>query len=142
MLIAFRYGDDRPLARLIVWWQRSDASHCEAIIRATAVGWLCVSSSWLGDGVRVKDMPLPADRWRIYYVPGGSLPDAWAAEHAGEGYDWLAVVGIYLRPTTRGSRRRWYCAEVCAELLGLVESWRWDVASLEAVCRRFGVRLQ
>lgn len=142
MLIAFRYGDDRALARLLAWWQRSDVSHCEAVIRQHAGGGLCVSASWVDGGVRVAQIPMPADKWRIYDVPGGALPDQWAAGHVGDGYDWLALIGIYLRPATRGSRRRWYCAEVCAELLGLVESWRWDVASLEAVCRRFGVRLQ
>lgn len=144
MRIAFRYDDRRPLSRLIAWWQRSDVSHCETIIAGSSGAALCVSSSWVDGGVRVKSMPLPADRWRIYELPGGGpiAPDAWAETHAGSGYDWLGLVGIYLRPATRGSRRRWICAEVCAELLGLPEPWRFDVAALEAICRRYGIRRQ
>lgn len=144
MRVAFRYSDPRLLARLLAWWQRSDVSHCEVIVRSVEDMHECLSASWLDRGVRVKRMPLPPAKWRIYEVVAHTpvAPCDWWTRHAGERYDWLALLGLVLRPVTRGRRRRWYCEEVVAELIGFDEPWRYDVAGLEAYCRLVGVRLQ
>lgn len=144
MLIAFRYGDSRLIARLICWWQRSDVSHCEVVLDHQAGVYVCVSASWLDGGVRSKTMELPPERWRIYDVAGGGplTPFEWTCWHAGAGYDWLALVGLMLRPASRGQRRRWICSEAALDMLGVPQPWRYDVASTEAICRRFGERVQ
>lgn len=144
MRVAFRFSDRRLLARLVAWWQRSDVSHCEVIVRSVGDVHECLSASWVDRGVRIKRMPLPADKWRVYeIVPGNSVtPAQWWVQHAGARYDWLALFGLVLRPTTKGREHRWYCEEVAADLAGFDEPWRYDVAGFEMYCRRQGVRLQ
>jgi hypothetical protein len=144
--IAFRYGDSRLFARAVCWWRGGDSAHCEVLLGDSVLGggWHeCLSSSWLDGGVRVKWMPLPADKWRIYEVPFGSVEEAraWAWKHSGEGYDALGLLGFVIR-RVKGLARDWFCSEVAAELMGLRDPWQFDLKLLEAVCARTGKSIQ
>lgn len=140
--VAFRFGDTRRFARLISWWDGSDVAHCEVAGYWTGDVHECVSASWLDGGVRAKNMPLPADKWRIYEMAGDPRHvDAWLGEHDGQGYDWLGLLGFMWRPI-RGMLGRKLCSEACAEMVGIRDGWRFGPAMLEAIVARFGRRVQ
>lgn len=142
MKVAFRYNDDRLMSRIIAWFQRSDASHCEIARGPYGKTYVCLSSSMLDGGVRAKEIDLVPEKWRIYDVGGDDLiASEWFSQHADDGYDWLWLLGFIWRPI-RGRERRWGCSEACAAMLGLHEPWRYDVADLEALCRLIGRRVQ
>lgn len=141
MLVAFRFNDRRLLSRLIAWWQRSDASHCEVVLTQSGGVTTCASASWLDGGVRAKTIDLTADKLRLYDVPGDiAHAQRWLVRHQGQGYDFLCLLGFAFRRIT-GSRGRWICSEACAAMLGLRQPWRYDVAALETLCACFGRRV-
>lgn len=140
--IAFRYGDTRLFARLVCLFQGGDSAHCEVSVRQVADVHECISASWMDGGVRAKTMPLPADKWRIYEVPGDPMAAiAWLHAHDGSPYDSLGLLGFIWR-RIKGWRGAWFCSEVAAEILGLTDPWRYDLALLESVCIKLGRRTQ
>lgn len=140
--VAFRYGDSRLFARLVCLFQGGDSAHCEVSIRRVADVHECVSASWIDGGVRVKQMPLPASKWRIYRVDGApETATAWAAKHSGAPYDWLGLLGFFVRRIP-GFSNAWFCSESAADIMGLTDPHRYDLALLESVCARYGVREQ
>jgi hypothetical protein len=142
--VAFRYGDSRLFARAVCWFRGGDAAHCEAVPEwDTATGeHTCISSSFLDGGVRLKRMPLPADKWRIYEVEVEAVRAwGWFFEHRGEGYDSLGLFGFVWRPI-RGWARKWFCSEAVAAIMLLDKPESFDLVLLESVCNRFGRRVQ
>lgn len=141
--VAFRFDDGRAFSRLIAWWQASDVSHCEVVLRTMRDGQhRCASSSWLDGGMRIKTMPLPAEKWRVYEVDrDAAAADRWATDNAGTEYDWLGLIGYLIRPI-RGFAGRTVCSEACAAMLGLHQPWRFTVADLEGFCIATGKRIQ
>lgn len=140
--VAFRYSDRRPFARLVGWWDRTDTAHCEVAWAWSEPQHECVSSSWLDGGVRGKSLALLPSRWRIYEVDAQpQLALAWLARHKDKRYDWLGLLGFVWRPL-RDFRRRWFCSEACADILGIADPWRFSPAALEAVIARMGRRIQ
>jgi len=140
--VAFRYGDRRPFARFVCLVQGGDVAHCEVAWSWVGQEHECVSSSFLDGGVRNKSIALPPEKWRIYEMPGGLVAVAdWVARHQGEGYDVLGLLGFVFR-RIKGWTKRWFCSEAAADMLGLPDPWRYDLALLESVCRRFGTRIQ
>jgi hypothetical protein len=139
--IAFRYNDTRLFSRVVCLLRGGDSAHCEVAIEQSDGTHWCVSSSFLDGGVRGKDMPLPADKWRVYEIDAQRDPAAWEVEHAGKGYDILGLLGVAFPPFGH-SRRRWFCSEAAADMLGLREPHIYDLRTLESVCARFGTRVQ
>ena len=123
----------------MAWWQRSDVSHCEVIVRSVGDVHECPSASWVDRGVRVKRMPAGRQVAHLRDRAGQlGHPAQWWVWHAGARYDWLALFGLVLRPTTKGREHRWYYEEVAADLAGFDEPWRYDVAGFEMYRRRQG----
>lgn len=143
--IAFRVGDRRLLARVTHLWDRTDVSHCEVSVSRTQAGAdLCLSASWLDGGVRCKAIALDPAKWRIYELPTAfseARARAWFAVHAGQGYDWLGLFGFLFRPL-KGFRRRQFCSEACAAMLGVDEPWRFTPRQLECLAAAIGQRLE
>lgn len=133
--MAFYKGRARLFDRLIQWWTRGPYSHCEVATHHSASGaaW-CISSSYLDGGVRGKWINLDRDHWDIVPVPTVDTAAAheWLAQHAGLRYDLAGLLGFLWRPQT-GSRRRWFCSEACAAILGMKEPWRFDPNTLACV---------
>lgn len=103
----------------------------------------CVSASFLDGGVRGKTIEMPAEKWRIYEMPGFShltVAD-WLVKHDSEGYDVLGLVGFVFR-RIKGWTKRWFCSEAAADMMGLSDPWRYDLALLESVCAKIGTRIQ
>ncbi len=142
MLVAIRFGDDRLLSRIIAWWQRNDASHCEVVIETIGDAYRCASSSWVDGGVRIMVNSLPASKWRLYEIDRDiELARAWLVEHKGCGYDYLGLFGFVIRPL-KGWSGRWFCSEAVAAMLGLPDPWRFNVADIEGFCISTGRRIQ
>ncbi|MEN9926645.1 MAG: hypothetical protein RL268_2771 [Pseudomonadota bacterium] len=140
--VGFRYADTRLFARVIGWWQRHDSAHCEVSGTWDGKAHECVGASFLDRGVRLKVIDMPPEKWRIYEIdrPAGVVA-SWYDRHAGDDYDVLGLLGFLWRPI-RGRGRRWFCSELVADVLGLQEPHRYDVAAIESVCNFVGRRVQ
>lgn len=142
MLVAFRFNDSRLLSRVLAWWQRHDAAHCEVVLAVQGDVHLCASSSWLDGGVRCKSIWLDPAKWRLYDVPRSeAMARAWFDLHAGERYDLLGLAGFVFR-RIKGVLRAWWCSEACAAMAGVADPWRYDVATFESLCAAVGRRVQ
>jgi len=129
--LAFYKGRSRLFDRLVRWWTRSPYSHVELVLSVSEDGMAeCASSSFLDGGVRVRWMRLDGSRWDVVELPGFDADAArvWFAEHLGEGYDVLGLLG-FVWPV-RHRRRRWFCSEAIVEALGAPDSWRYSPALL------------
>ena len=123
---------------LIRFLTRGRYSHCEIAVRLpeTADGqeYECYSASLRDGGVRMKTMPLPADKWDL--IP---LDDAVLHAHtvglylrtAGQGYDLPGAFGVVFG--LRENRKRWFCSEWVGKALGLAESWRFSPNDLAVI---------
>ena len=119
---------------------RGRYSHCEIAIRLAGqdseLQYECYSASLRDGGVRMKVMPLPADKWDL--IP---LDDAVLHAHtvglylrtAGQGYDLPGAFGVVFG--LRENRRRWFCSEWVGAALGLPESWRFSPNDLAVIAR-------
>lgn len=133
--IAFYKGRTRLFDRLIQWWTRGPYSHCEVATHRSGSGaaW-CISASFLDKGVRGKWIYLDPSRWDIVSVSSvdTAVAHEWLAKHLGRRYDLAGLLGFIWRPHA-GSRRKWFCSEACAAILGLKEPWRFDPNTLACV---------
>lgn len=133
--IAFRYGDKtRWFSRAICAWRGGDTAHCEVAWRWDGPVHHCVSASIEDGGVRGKVIPMAADKWRIYEVPGN--PEdvlAWLAEHEGDGYGFLRLLRFFigLRINVGGP----ICSGVGAKQMRLPNDRLFDPRALDSVCR-------
>ena len=137
MRIAFYKGRARLFNRLASWWLRGPYSHCELILGTDHNGLsICASSSMMDGGVRIKHMHLNPDHWDLVPV-SGDAHDAWhwLAQHHGDGYDYLGLVGFIARVLGH-DKARWVCSEAVAAMLGLPDAWRFDPCSLWAALSR------
>ena len=137
MRIAFYKGRARLFNRLASWWLRGPYSHCELILGTDHNGLsICASSSMMDGGVRIKHMHLNPDHWDLVPV-SGDAHDAWhwLAQHHGDGYDYLGLVGFIARVLGH-NKARWVCSEAVAAMLGLPDAWRFDPCSLWAALSR------
>lgn len=120
-------------ARLSDWIIRtltgSIYSHCELAVAHGNGQYDCYSSSIRDGGVRVKTMPLPADKWDLIPVRATEAQVRAAFETTrGAKYDWLGATGVIAR--WRHDKRKWFCSEWCAGTLGLANPERFCPGSL------------
>lgn len=139
--VAFRHADRRLFARLVCLLRGGDSAHCEVAWAWQGEAHRCVSASFLDGGVRGKQIDMPACKWRIYEIEAVRDPVAWCADNSGAGYDVAGLLGIVFPPLGH-ARRRWFCSEVAAHLIGLATPHIYDLRTLESVCARFGRRVQ
>ena len=110
---------------------RSLYSHCEIAVKHPRDGLFdCYSSSARDGGVRIKTMPLPADKWDLIPLPQSVAISAGRLFHRthGAGYDWLGAIGAVFRLPQ--SRRRWFCSEWCAYAIGCTNPHRYTPGEL------------
>lgn len=141
--VAFRYNDERIFARLVTLVRGGDSAHCEVSHLWRGDFHTCTSASFMDGGVRQKQIPLTADKWRIYeldFVNDKSVV-AWFEKHHGKKYDLIGLLGFLWR-RVEGSVRRFFCSEVAADIIGLPHPHLYDLRALESVCARFGRRIQ
>lgn len=140
--IAFRFSDPRLFARLVCLVQGGDSAHCEVVVDSVGDVHECISASFVDGGVRAKRMSLPPSRWRIYEVPGDvAAARLWLSINEGAPYDALGLAGFVIR-RIKGWTGAWFCSEAAADILGLRDPWRFDLALLESFCEHLGERVQ
>ena len=102
----------------------SPYSHCEIAVKHPRDGLFdCYSSSARDGGVRIKTMPLPADKWDLIPLPQSVAISASRLFHRthGAGYDWLGAIGVVLK--SPHSKSRWFCSEWWPQLRWLPDRW-------------------
>jgi hypothetical protein len=127
MQVAFYKGRTRLFNRLVSWWLSGPYSHCELVIWTNPQGLsLCISSSFMDGGVRSKWMALDPEHWDLVPVTGSTARAmVWLDANKGAGYDVLGLVGFFWRRVT-GDRRKFFCSEAVAAMLGFAQAWRMD----------------
>ncbi len=135
MQVAFYKGRTRLFNRLVSWWLKGPYSHVELVTATYSDGVsACASASFMDGGVRVKHMVLNPDHWDLVDVP--HTPEAWdwVMAHENERYDLLGLMGFVWRRQT-GGKRKWFCSEAVADMLGFPESWRFDPMNLHSALK-------
>lgn len=116
---------------------RSPYSHCEIayLPSSGAPLYVCYSASARDGGVRVKAMPLPADKWDLIELPAPVNQSAAQLyeKTGGLRYDWPGALGVVLK--TPHSKRRWFCSEWCATAIGLADAHNYTPAALARAVR-------
>lgn len=141
--VAFRYGDKRLFSILACFFQRYDSAHCEAAHTWSGQDHVCVSSSFLDDGVREKEINMPPEKWRIYELDEDPVKvKQYLSENDSCKYDVLGLLGFIISRRIRGMKKRKFCSEVLAEIIGLQDPWRYDLALAESYCIKVGKRVQ
>lgn len=110
-------------------------SHCEIAVKFGGTDeYLCYSSSTRDGGVRVKQMPLPADKWDLIpiYISEQRVKEIYRL-YKGYKYDWLGALGVVLPIKQRKSR--FFCSEFCALVLDLWRPERYSPNSLAEYIR-------
>lgn len=137
MQIAFYKGRTRLFNRLVSWYLRGAYSHCELVLGTSGGIAICASSSFMDGGVRTKLIELHPDHWDLVEVPGSmDAAFAWVNAHAEHGYDVPGLLGFVWR-RTQDSRRRWFCSEAVAAMLGYADPWRFDPCTLHAAVTHY-----
>lgn len=137
LTIAFYRGRRHAKSWFIAWWQRSDFSHCEVVLRRVGDVYECAGAK-LFEGVRVTTLELSNDDWEAWEIPADPVvAHAWLERHEGDLYDLLGLLGFVFR-RIKGLLGAWWCSEACAGMANIPDPWRWDVALLRAHCMAVG----
>lgn len=133
MHVAHYKGRTRMFNRLVCWYLRGHVSHTELVLCTDTAGVsLCASSSFMDGGVRAKWIALDPEHWELREVIGDRAKALqWLEDHKGQGYDVLGLLGFVWR-RIEGARKRWFCSEAVAAMLGLPDPWRFDPMTLWA----------
>lgn len=83
-------------------------------------------------GVRFKRIVIKPGHWQLDDMPGAHAAATWAVLNEGRLYDWQLIFG-FLAWVVPNKRSRVMCSEACAEMLGLLDAWRFDPCALRAV---------
>lgn len=125
--------------RLIRWVTKSRYSHSELAIAQSGHPFdapaLCVSSSGVDGGVRLKSMRLAPEKWdliELHHVTDTAVLD-FLRTHKGHGYDYVGCVRSVLPFVSREHTTKWFCSELCAHVIGHAEPWRLHPGVLHAV---------
>lgn len=117
---------------LIRVFTKGPYSHAELAVPLGEGQYRCYTSSIRDGGVRVKNMPLPEDKWDLIPISKlGSLRndspetiEAFFESKKGLKYDFLGALGIIL--PTQDRANKWFCSEIIAEYFGIHQSWRYS----------------
>ena len=127
MQIAFYKGRERFTDKFIGWWLDGKYTHAELIIGTCMDGSkLCVSSSSLDGGVRLKQIKLNPAHWDVVEVGGNqNYAIEWYLDHRDGPYDWLGLLGFVYR-RYHGKRHKWFCSEAIMAMLQYQDPWRFE----------------
>ena len=84
-------------------------------------------------GVRLKRIDLDPHKWDVVEIHGDeNQARAWFEAHAGEGYDFLGLLGFVWRRGTQDKDKS-FCFEACGESLGSNVAWQMNGELLKDV---------
>lgn len=123
--LAFYKGRARLVNRAIADLTDGPYSHVELILAHYANGWaLCLSSSMMDGGVRIKVISLTSGNWDLITVNTDvTIDDAWQwfYAHSNAKYDYAGALR-YKLPILKQNPAKKYCSEVVSEILRLDKS--------------------
>lgn len=123
--LAFYKGRARLVNRAIADLTNGPYSHVELILTHYANGWaLCLSSSMMDGGVRIKVINVASGNWDLITVNTDvTIDDAWQwfYAHSNAKYDYAGALR-YKLPLLRQNPYKKYCSEVVSEILKLDKS--------------------
>jgi hypothetical protein len=133
MIYLASYKSTRPGLKglgnwVIRWVTQSLYSHNEICLgNPFASKVVCLSSSMEDGGVRSKIMQLNPDKWDIVPLPWVTSDDveAVALLKLGVKYDYLGAIRFAFPWLLKQSKTREFCSELCAEIMGLEDTWRY-----------------
>lgn len=122
------YINRNPLIDKTICWRTSGhTSHVELLLD----DGLCYSSSWRDGGVRKKRIEMD-HHWQLVDIPFAN-DDAireFFQNKIGAKYDLPGVLGGQALSIKFHKGSWWFCSEICAEALGLTDSWRYSPVML------------
>ena len=115
------------------WQHAARTAIVKSLLSTHATACLIVIRLARDGGVRIKTMPLPADKWDLIPLPQSVAISASRLFHRthGAGYDWLGAIGVVLK--SPHSKSRWFCSEWCAYVIGYTNPCRYSPQN--PVCR-------
>ena len=130
--VAFYTGNGGLLNKTIRWGTNSQVSHVELVDHDD----ICWSSSHTDGGVRRKKINLKSGNWKV-------IPVAWADDkavdfvrnHLDAKYDYMGVLLSHVVSLHRHSKDKWFCSEIVAASLGLINPHSLSPAHLESVIK-------
>lgn len=129
--VAFYVGKGRLWDKVVRLATRSRYSHVELVLP----GGLWVSSSPRDGGVRAKRINPKPGHWEFVVIPAhisASIMARMGTVPFGARYDWLGAFCTVLCPFRAEKRRRWFCSELVATLIGAPRPWRMTPKRLAA----------
>jgi hypothetical protein len=137
MKIAFYKAKDHLFNLAVSWWDRGPYSHCELVGEHLGGNtYMCYSSSFMDKGVRAKAIELKPEKWDVFDVDiDEAFAMQWFAQHNGNKYDTLGLVGFLIR-IIPGQKNRWFCSEAVAAMMGMLETWRLTPNSLACFVKK------
>lgn len=136
------YKSTRPgwhglINRAIRFFTKSIYSHSEICKGDPFAGPVyCLSSVGSEGGVRLKLMQLNPAKWDVIALPPHVTDTKFwdfTEENIGKKYDLIGCMRTVLPFVSREHKTRWFCSEVCAEIIGHTEPWRMHPGVLHAV---------
>lgn len=128
------YKSSSPTAtawdKTIAFLDGSMYSHVELAVKREDDSYDCYSSSNRDDGIRYKNMKLDPEKWDLVPVDVSSrtVVDKYL-ENKGCKYDYLGLLATKIK-FMKGFKKRWYCSEFCAYVLGYKDYHNYGVKRL------------
>lgn len=119
MIIAAYKGKGTFFDSLIRWWTKSPYSHVEIVLHRNQYYFKGFSSSTRDGGVRVKSIKVKSGHWDFFEADAPRLEEEEMRKHIGKGYDFMGILLSQILPLKRHSKRRFFCSELCAHMMGL-----------------------
>lgn len=133
LLIAFRHNDKKLFSRLVVSRRGGDSAHVESAVPIPGTRLsMCVSSSFMDDGVRGKVIDISNEsKWRVYGWTGPHVDlYQWLSENYGCKYDTFGMLDIEF-PVFRHSEGKKFCVEASGEHIYLKDPHKYDLVAYE-----------
>lgn len=129
-MIAFHKDADGLTEKAICWYTKSKYSHCELIIDGV---WF--SASGRDSGVRTKDIVPQNGHWDYIRIKCSDdeidkLKKLQATEN-GKKYDYTGLWMSQFFKTSIHKEDRWFCSEICAEGLKVIDKGNLKMSSNE-----------
>ena len=120
MILAFYKGRKRLVNRLICLVTRGKYSHVELVLQELGNGlYLCLSSSMLDGGVRIKAIDLNSGNWDMVDIAGQVTYEqamAWFYKHHTAKYDYTGALRYAIK-WFKQARGKFYCSEAASDIL-------------------------
>lgn len=127
LYLAFEYGGDSLISKIIRWRTNSEFAHVELVLDRAA--GRCFSAQ-INEGVRYRTVNWLEDEryWKIVPLRGvdeaAILAEVERLAATGAQYDLRGIVRFFAG-ARQDDESRWFCSEVCTHLAQVGGAFRW-----------------